>query len=261
MGEQICNSAVGQIIAEMQAGFVVHPLENRCIIATPFLYPDFASIEYSIESVGDKYLLTDNGETMNMLFVNGLTIHKKSSLWKQAKDIANAYNIQLDIEGLSVFTSENNLGESSQNLLGAIQSIGHLLYKRKHITSTTFNDEVEKTLITNEVKYDPNFVISGSASTHRVKFRLNSGKNILMEPLSASTQQSARNKAKGLAYKWIDIRQIAPSYSFITIIDDRKGKWDKYWTDDEAKSPVTKYSDKVIQWESEQDKFIELIKS
>ncbi len=260
MNSQICDSAIKQLIDNLESGFFIHHLEDRCIIATPFLYPDFASIEYSIELVEGGFLLTDNGETLNMLFVNGLSINNKSALWKQALNIARSHNVMLDLEGISVIATEDKLGEFSNNLLNAIQSIGYLLYKRKHLSTTTFNDEVEKTLITNDVKYDYNFIVSGKANTHRVKFFLNSGKNILLESISASTQQSARNKAKSLAYKWVDIRRINSIYQFITVVDDRKEKWEKFWSDEEAKTPIFTYSDVVIKWEEDQEKFIELVK-
>lgn len=262
MNTPLCDETINQFVGHLQTGFESYDLEDRCLIVTPFLYPDFASIEYSIQPVGDGYLLSDNGETLNMLFLNGLTVESNRDLWKQVSQIATNHGAVLDRTGISVIANENNLGGASQNLLNAIQAIGYMIYRRRNVSFVTFDDEVEKLLISNEVKYEPHYMIRGEAiQQHKVKFHVNSNRNLLIEPLTASNYQSARSKAIKTVFKWIDIGKVNPSLKFVTVIDDRDKKWETVWNDDEARSTVLTYSTEVIRWTAEQDKLIHLVAS
>lgn len=259
MNTPLCYSTIEQFIQHLQAGFDARQIESRCVIATPYLYPDFASIEYSVEQVGDGYLLTDNGETLNMLFLNGLTIEGNKELYRQVEQIAKDHGVELNRSEISVIANRDNLGEASHNLLNTIQAIGYFLYKRRTVAYTAFEDEVEKVLISNEVKYDSNFLIQGEANTHKIKFHINSSRNVLIEPLSAVTYSSARSKAIRIAYKWLDIRQVNKVLRFVTVIDDRENKWQDVWSDEEARNTIFTHSDEVIRWTIEQPKLIELV--
>jgi hypothetical protein len=259
MSDNNCNVVVEKLIESLEAEFETRPLRDGCAITTPFLYPDFASIEMYLEPVGNDLLLTDEGETLNMLFVNGLTIEKNKDLYKEAKQIARSRGAQLQNSAISIMTTPGQLGEATQSLLNAIQAISYLIYKRRNVERATFDDEVEKLLISNKVQYEPNFSIRGEANRHKVKFHVNSNRNLLVEPISAATIQGARTKAKLVAYKWLDIRPAHKMYKCISIIDDREGKWEQLWVDDEANSAIYTYSDVVIRWTTEQPKLVDLL--
>jgi len=259
MNESLCDTTIVQFIKHLQDGFTAYQLENRCIVITPFLYPDFASIEYSIEPVGDGYLLTDNAETLNMLYINGLTVETNRDLYKQISQIAKNYGAELNGSDISVIAQFNNLGEASYRLLNALQAIGHILYKRRAISFNAFEDEVEKVFIANEVKYDYNYLIQGHANTHKIKFHVNTNRNVLIEPITAASFSSARNKAKLVAYKWLDIRQVNQVLRFVAVIDDRDKKWDNVWSDEEARRTIFTHSNDVIRWTEEQAKLINIL--
>jgi hypothetical protein len=259
MSDNLCDSTVDQFIRHLQSGFKAYHLDNRCLIVTPFLYPDFASIEYSIEPVGSGYLLTDNSETLNMLFANGLTIETNHDLQKQVSQIVKNHGAELTGSEISIIANIDNLGEASHKLLNAVQAIGHVLYKRRSVSFNTFEDEVEKVLITNEVKYDYNYLIQGHANTHKIKFHINSNRNVLIEPVTAATYSSARNKAIKVAYKWLDIRQVNQTLRFVTVIDDRDKKWETVWSDDEAQRTIFTHSNEVIRWTTEQQKLVGML--
>jgi len=259
MNAPLCDSTIQQFIQHLQTGFDARQINDRCLIITPYLYPDFASIEFSVEPIGDGYLLTDNGETLNMLFVNGLTIEGNKELYKQVAQIAGNHGVELNRSDISIVANDGNLGEASHHLLNAVQAIGYILYKRRTIAYVAFEDEVEKVLISNEVKYDYNYFIQGVANTHKIKFHVNSNKNVLIEPVTAVTSSSARSKAIKVAYKWLDIRQVNKSLRFVAVLDDRDDKWDNVWSDDEARRTIFTHSDEVIRWNNEQQKFINLV--
>jgi len=259
MNKPLCDLTIEKFTQHLKSGFTAYSVDNRCVIVTPFLYPDFASIEYSIEAIGNGYLLTDNSETLNMLFVNGLPVETNKEFLKQVSQIAKNHGAELSNSSISIVTDANNLGKASHNLLNAIQAIGHILYKRRSTQFNAFEDEVEKVLIVNEVKYDYNYLIKGHANTHKIRFHVNSGRNILIEPLTAMNYSSARGKAIRVAYKWMDIKEINQSLKFITVIDDREKRWENVWSDEEAWRTISTHSSEVIRWEAEQEKLIQML--
>ena len=110
-----------------------------------------------------------------------------------------------------------------------------------------------------KLKNDLNYSLRGEANTHKIRFHVNSNRNILVEPVSALNYQNARAKAKGIAYKWLDIKNVNKSIRCITVVDDRDQKWETVWNDDEARNAIVTYSDVVIRWEVEQPKLINLL--
>lgn len=257
----MCDDFIKIIQSHLASGFESFKINEKCLIVTPFRYPDFASIEYSVKAINDKFLLSDDGETLNMLFVNGLTIENNKDLSNQIRRIAKSHKVEFNNSEISIISDQDDLGNASSNLINAIQAIGFILYKRRNITFDTFDDEVEKLLISNEVKYDSPFDVSGEAIYHhKIKFHINTNKNLLIEPITANSMQSARTKAIKTAFKWFDIEKVNQKYQFITVIDDRDKKWEEIWIDEEARKTVYTYSSKVFRWIEEQSKFLELIK-
>ncbi len=256
-----CDAVVEKFLENLRSEFETHPTGDKCTIVTPFYYPTFGAIELFVRQVGKGVLLSDEGETLNMLFVNGLAIEKNKDLYREAKRIALSHGVELNHSDISIVSSPDKLGTSSQNLLNAIQAIAFLIYKRRNVEHGTFDDEVEKLLISNEVQYDFNYIIKGQASRNKIKFHVNSNKNLLIEPISAATIQGARSKAKLVAFKWFDIRAIDKNIRFVSVVDDRDEKWDSLWNDNEAKSAITTYSDEVIRWTTEQPKLIDMVMS
>ncbi len=254
-----CDATVDQFLENIKMEFETKHLGEGCSIVTPFYYPDFAAIELHIHQVGDGIMISDGGETLNMLFLNGLSVEKNKTLYREAKRVVSSHGVELRHSEIYIITDEKNLGRASQSILAAIQAVAYFIYKRRNIEHATFDDEVEKLFISNEVKYDYNYQIHGKANSHKIKFHVNSGKNLLVEPVSAATVQGARNKAKLVAFKWIDIRAVSPAMRFISVIDDREDKWNTLWSDDEAKNSIFTYSDEVIKWTSEQDKLVKIL--
>lgn len=255
----VCEKAVEQLIASVRSGFETYPADGGCVIATPFAYPDLASIEIYVREQGDQYVLSDEGETLNMLFVNGLSIEAGGTLVEEAKRVARSHGVTLDDSVVVTRATAEELGYASARLVNAMQALGYLLYKRRHNSRVRFDEEVEELLLENEVPYRPNYQVHGKANTHRFRFFINSDRNVLLEPISASSVGSARRKAELAAYSCLDIRQVESRYRFAVVIDDRRTLWDTVWSDAEARSALETHVDTVLRWEAERAQVVELL--
>jgi len=257
--KSLCAEIVERHIETLQLGFETHPFGEGCVIVTPFSYPDLASIEIVVEPRGDSFLLTDEGETLNMLFVNGLTLEANKALLREAVAIAGKHGVTLQDSVISVRATKDDLGEASHRILSAIQAVGYMLYRRRHRSRPTFDDEVEELLLEHEVRYEPNRAVRGKANMHRIKFYMNENRNILLEPIAATTVGAARNKARAAAYKWLDIGLVDERYRFAVVIDDRRSLGQRVWSDQEARSTIETHSHVVVRWEAEAAKVVQLI--
>lgn len=245
-----CLEVVNKYVDYINSDFVTLPYDEGCVIVTPFNYPDMASIEIYVSQFNDAFLLSDEGETLNMLFVNGLSVETNKHLQATVQRIAKKHRVEIKDSVLSIMTKDEVIGDASHRLLLAIQAVGYLLYKRRHTSRLNFDGRVEEFLIEREVKYSSNYVIHGKATENKVRFHMNSNKKILLEPITATTVTSARKKAKLVAYKWMDISYVRSDFRFISIIDDRD-KRSEVWSDEEALNAITQHSSDVIRWTEE----------
>ncbi len=255
-----CDGIIERLVAALQADFSARAVDDSCVIVTPFALPDMAALELWVEPQGRDYRLTDAGQTLAELFVSGLTIENNPVLTGEVRRIARNYAIQFTDGALMITAPAAEIGPAAQRLINAMQAVSYLIYRRGQRARRTFNDEVEQFLIENRVSYMPDQIVKGQASTHHIPFYMNENRHVLLEPVSAASQQSARDKAKKTAYKWTDIKRVAAYYRAVVILDDRDER-EHIWSDDaEALRPLTEYSDFVMHWSTERRNLLALVK-
>lgn len=76
---------------------------------------------------------------------------------------------------------------------------------------------------------------------------LNSGRNVLLETLSAASNSAALSSARLMAFKWIDIRELDNKYSRWTMIDDSENQGE-IWSSERVSMILSNYSDRIIPW-------------
>ncbi len=132
-GHPMCHHLLQQLLAALQPGFRVEPLdgENKsCLVLTPFLHFDMSYIELFVDRTADGYRITDAGETLNMLFVSGVAVEEQPTLMQQAQLIAQMHEVSFSESELSAEAGEETLGDVAARLVHAIQAVGFLVYYR-----------------------------------------------------------------------------------------------------------------------------------
>ncbi len=254
--ESVCTTVTAHLASYLHASVEGHPDEGGCVIITPFTYPDLASIELYVYIEGDAFLLTDEGETLNMLYVNGLTLETKREGRAELERIAHRYQVDFRDAAFSVRVREADLGGAAHRLLNALQAVGYLLYRKQHRARPTINEEIEGTLAEFRVPYRQNVEIRGLKWKHTFNYYINSTKNILIDPLSATSIGSGRQKASILAYKAMDLHRGAVGYRVIAVVDDRGHQ--QIWNNSDVLEPLS-YVDTVIKWSSSRSDFVNLL--
>ena len=242
----LCREALEQLSTNLKEGFGFEPTETGCMLITPFLRSDNEHIEIELVAENGKLIITDNCETSDYLFVNGLDPERSRAIQRQIKQIAARFSVTWSAGELFNECDLNEVGPSFWRVLNAVQEASSLIHKRMHKLQPTFDEQVEKELIAHELPYESNFEVPGKSRVHRFRFYLNDQRNSLVEPITATSPNAAQGKAERLAFQWVDGSEKAGRpYRKIAVVDDVSES--SIWTQD-VLSILKTYSDYVVFW-------------
>ena len=250
-----CGELVGKYLEQLSSNFETTPSDSGCFVVTPFIRPDGEGIELELETLPNGHVrLTDMGDTLGYLYVNGLTLSR--SVLDNVKSIAMTYGVSLQRNALNVEVEEPlEAGESLHELIQAVLAVTDLIQMRRRSTNRVrFDNEVEAYIIYNGVTYDADYQINGQHEKHRFRFHINSGRNLLVQPITASTEAAAHTWAERWAYRFSDVRLEDSSWRPVAVLDDRSDN--VIWTPN-AQAPFEEY---VIPW-AEKERLAELLKA
>ena len=253
MMPQTCHDIVAEYIDILKDEFQVAPSDNGCLLATPFIRPDGEGIEIELEALSDgRVRIGDMGDTLGYLYVNGMILSR--NLIADARRISKPHDVSLTNNELSVTVEPESLGRGMHGLIQATISVTDLIEKRRSTSRVNFEDEVESLIIHSGVTYDVGFEVSGEREVHTIKFHVDSGRALLIHPLTAANVSSARSWSERLAYRFSDILNAHSKWDPAVVLDDRGQRasvWSPY-----AVTPVEEYAIRWSQKENLEEKLL-----
>ena len=242
--ENVCADVVRKYLTVLSEDFAVSSAEGGCYVSTPFTRPDGEVIEFELTTLpGGRARLSDMGDTLGYLYVNGLTLTR--GVLDKGRNIARGYGVSFERNALVVEGTSEIAGADLHRLLQATLAVTSLVQGRRSAGRVIFDDEVESFIIQTGVTYDSDYRIQGSREAHTFKFHVNSGANLLIQPLSAATEPAAHSAAERWAYRFLDTVEQNKHLRPVVVLDDRKTR-SGVWTT-EAQAPI---SDFAILWEN-----------
>ncbi len=246
MSTSLCKTAVDGFLSTLANDIEVMPSDRGCHLITPFIRPDGEAISLYVESRSTAEIrVSDAGDTLGYLYVNGLTLTR--TLLSRIRQIARSFDATLDGNALICDSVEDNIGEAVHNSIQAILAVTSLINGRRASSRVLFDNEVESYIINTGVTYDFEYAVPGLRESHAFKFHINSGRNLLVQPLSASTESAAHSLAERWSYRFIDTVERDDSWRPLAVLDDR-GARQSVWTA-HATAPIY---DKLILWANRQ---------
>ena len=237
-----CEEVIATYIEELRGDFASSPSSDGCFLTTPFVRPDGEGIELELQiRPGGQISINDMGDTMGYLYINGLTLSQ--ALLASARQIAKTHGVSIQRNQLNVQADPSAVGSAIHGLIQATLSVTDLVQKRRPTSNVRFDDEVESLIIHKGIPYDVGFVVGGTRERHTIKFHVNSGKNLLIQPVSAAREAPARNWAERWAYRFTDIRRESANWQPIVVLDDRSTRSEVWST--HALTPVQEYA---VMW-------------
>ena len=233
--------------------FETMPSDNGCFLMTPFEMPDGTGITLELETLTDgNILINDMGDTLGYLFVNGLTLSK--SVMDKANFIAKCHGVTYEGSFLTIETKPDEVGRAVHEMIQTVISVTDLIQLRptKSTRKMKFDNEVTAFVIRSGVTYDADYQVKGTREKHNFRFHINSDRNLLIQPLTASTESAALKLAERWAYHFQDTVQAEENWYPIAVLDDHNGT--EIWTP-QALGPIQEYA---ILW-SQKDKLAQLL--
>lgn len=215
---------------------------GSCQVTVPFDRADQDVITLWIIEEGDRYIVTDEGETYGMLYLSNIDLEQERRE-KRLESIQSRYGLDEAKYEIRLHTGSEMLGQRILDAIQAVQSISYLSYTRRQYTMSDFREDVGEYLTEYEYQYSRNARIEGKTEDHRVDFDIVADKPAYLEALHAENVSTARSMAQRTAYKWTDIQKTAPDITCISMLDDESGEFDE-----RTINILQEYSDAYIPW-------------
>ncbi|WP_424493184.1 DUF1828 domain-containing protein [Salinimicrobium sp. GXAS 041] len=132
------------------------------LIDTPFLGAFNDTIEIYAKKNGAYITLSDNGETLNNLELQGLHFQGSKKRRSILDSILVNHGVKLVEDELLLETHFDNFSQSKHNFLNAIIEINDLYVLSQHNVAGIFKEDVRAFLDKNGLIYTPDFISKGT---------------------------------------------------------------------------------------------------
>lgn len=238
----VCEDVIEEYLAQLSNNFEVVQSPNGCHLLTPFIRPDGEAIGLELTFLPNgNFSLDDMGDTLGYLYINGLTLTQ--AVLDRTKQIARSYDVSFSYYALAIEGDPSMIGDAVHNLVQTVLAVTSLIYGRRPNTRVLFDNEVESFIISVGVTYDFDYRVRGKQELHGFKFHVNSGRNLLVQPLSAATEAAAHSLAERWAYRFMDTVNNNAVWIPVAVLDDRNAR-QGVWTP-EAQAPIR---DNTVLW-------------
>lgn len=242
-----CIGVVNKYLERLSSDFNATPSDNGCFLLTPFCRPDGEGIELELETLPDGSIrISDMGDTAGYLFVNGLTMGK--AMMDRAKFISRCYGVSFEGGPLTIETQPESAGDALHELIQAVLAVTDLIQMRRSTKprAVRFDDEVESIIKYSGANYRAKYKIPGRLEDHTFRFHVNSGRNLLIQPITAPNEGDAHALAERWAYRFSDVVQANAGWRPLAVLDNRAEYVSErvIWTP-RAVAPIREYA---ITW-------------
>lgn len=131
------------------------------LIDTPFIGTFNDTIEIYAQRNDNHFKLSDNGETLGNLELQGLQIQGSKMRRNLLDSILLNYGIKAINDELTVEANSETFSQSKHNLLSAILEINDLYVLSKNNVSSIFKEDVRDFLDEKNIIYTPDFISKG----------------------------------------------------------------------------------------------------
>lgn len=131
-------------------------------ISTPFLGLYNDTMDIYAKKVGNRIILSDDGNTLRDLELSGLEISRSPKRKEILDRILINYGVRISDEELVTDATEKDFPQKKLNLIAAISETTDMYYLARHTVASVFREDVKNFLDEQEVIYTPYFISKGS---------------------------------------------------------------------------------------------------
>ncbi len=227
--QDICSQLASEYVAHLGGQFSTAEDDGACVIMTPFERPDGDYFALVVKQpTGGTIRITDDGDTLDYLYASGLSLSRNAL--RDVRRIASQYGVDMRVNELCVELDRPGDGpEAIHGLIQAVVNVARLVERRRPYTRLRFDEEVEAVIITNGVSYDSRHRIQGVRESHTIRFHVDSGRHLLIQPLTQNSEGTAYATAERWFYRFTDIVEASTIWRPLVMLDDRARR-EAVWT-------------------------------
>ncbi len=222
-------------------------------ITTPFVDRHNDHLQIYVKSEGDKFVLSDDGNTIRDLELSGCTIDtpKRKSILQTT---LNGFGISLDGSTLKTFANHGNFSYRKHAILQAILAVNDLFHLASANVRSLFREDVEAWLQMNEIRFVPNVQLAGkSGYQHYFDFAIPRSKNA-SERIVRAISNPNKDTALNFITAWNDTsQQRADDAKAVAILNDNEKP-----IGEPVLAALQQYDIRTVRW-SERSTGIELL--
>jgi len=228
------------------------------LINTPFLGAFNDSIDIYAQKKGSKLILSDNGETMTNLELQGLNFQGSKKRKYILETILLNYGIKNNSDELIIESNIDKFSQAKHNFLSAIIEINDLYVLSTHNVASVFKEDVRNYLEEKNIIFTPDFISKGTTGLE-FNFDFQIAK-MNSEIVIKSFNTINKSNLPTFLFGWDDIKPVREkttkkTVKAVAIIND---------TDKEIKSEYldalkSKNADYILWSERNSDKNIKLV--
>ena len=176
------------------------------LINTPFLGAFNDTIEIYAQKKGGILKLSDNGETMSNLELQGLHIQGSKRRREILDNILLNYGVRAENDELIIEADIENFSQSKHNFLSAIIEINDLYVLSNHNVASLFKEDVRNYLDSQEIIYTPDFISKGVTGLEfNFDFQIaKKDREIVIKSFNTINKQNIPN----FLFSWEDIKPV-----------------------------------------------------
>lgn len=176
------------------------------LINTPFLGAFNDTIEIYAQKNGSNLRLSDNGETMSNLELQGLHIQGSKRRRVILDNILLNYGVRVENDELTIEANIESFSQSKHNFLSAIIEINDLYVLSKHNVASIFKEDVRNYLDSQEIIYTPDFISKGITGLEfNFDFQIaKKDREIVIKSFNTINKQNIPN----FLFSWEDIKPV-----------------------------------------------------
>lgn len=204
-----CSQIVDSYLKWIKDNTVVKTIVEgqTCLISTPFLDRHNDHIEIYVQKKDNKYIITDDGYTINDLRLSGFELNtpKREHIFKT---ILNGLGIKTVGDELLIESSTEDIGQKKHRLLQAILAVDDMFNLSQETIHSLFKEDVELYFKTNNIVFTKDIKITGKTGfDHNIDFLVPASKT-KPERLIQTINTPRRDSISLAVFAFNDISQV-----------------------------------------------------
>ncbi|MGN0366747.1 MAG: DUF1829 domain-containing protein [Suilimivivens sp.] len=232
--------------------------DNISRLTLPYLDRNNDCTEIYVKSVGNDYIITDDGETLGELYLSNFNLfssQKRESIFNQ---ILLAHGIsKSDNDELFASCSKDDLYQKVHMLTQCMIKVSDLFYTAKNTVQSLFIEDVQSYLDENDIRYSPNISFLGvSGLTTNYDFVIPKYKDV-PERIIKVVNNIDQSQTNSILFLWNDTSQARAGYSSVLYV---------FLQDTDKKIPqsvittMNNYNVIPVKWSKREDYINDLVK-